>query len=342
MPSSRAIRTHRSRRRRLARSARGPGPGGRPPRVALAQVVGRPEWPGGGKPRALLTGVTKATTMWFGTVLAGDLVHPRTPGRAPVAAEHGSVRGWGQTSLEVRPSPPDVVPQNVRRAARAPGARAHRERRHAHARSRTITPRSGRCEDARRAHSAPSDAGWRHLADSGGRGPSRWTATRPGTPTRQPADPATAAPAPRPGTQESRLLTMTPNMRSGLPSGCRPMARPPTRPCQMVTSALSRSTTPSRPRQQASVSSAISPSSSVSVYTPQVRQGNQGSASALGTDQVPKGLPGEVRFRQNRGQAPGPADRLKHVSQTPGGTPRPSRRGAAGGARRCRSCRPAR
>ena len=91
-------------------------------------------------------------------------------------------------------SPPDVVPENVRRAARAPGARAHPETRHHHARSRTITPRSGRCEDARRAHSAPSDAGWRHLADSmgpgsrGGRQPAQ--PTRPGNPTRQP-DPAT-------------------------------------------------------------------------------------------------------------------------------------------------------
>ncbi len=135
--------------------------------------------------------VTKETTMWFGAVLAGDLVHPRTPGRVPVAADHGSVRGWGQTSLQVRPSPPDVVPQNVRRATRAPGARAHPEPRHAHARSRTITPRSGRCEDARRAHGAPSDAGWRHLADSMDPGPSRWTASRPGIPTRPP-DPATA------------------------------------------------------------------------------------------------------------------------------------------------------
>ena len=34
------------------------------------------------------------------------------------------------------PSPPDVVPENLRRAARAPGARAHPERRHDHARSR--------------------------------------------------------------------------------------------------------------------------------------------------------------------------------------------------------------
>ncbi len=33
-------------------------------------------------------------------------------------------------------SPPDVVPENVRRAARAPGARAYPEPRHAHARSR--------------------------------------------------------------------------------------------------------------------------------------------------------------------------------------------------------------
>ena len=87
-------------------------------------------------------------------------------------------------------SPPDVVPENVRRAARAPGARAYPEPRHDHARSRTITPRSGRCEDARRAHSAPSDAGWRHLADSmgpgprGGRQPAR--ATRPANPTQQP------------------------------------------------------------------------------------------------------------------------------------------------------------
>ena len=42
-----------------------------------------------------------------------------------------------------------------------------------------------------------------------------------------------------------------------------------------------------------------SPSSSGSVYTPEARQGNQGSDSPLGTDQVPKCLPGEVRFRQN-------------------------------------------
>ena len=49
----------------------------------------------------------------------------REPGPSPVA----------QTRPGITPSPPDVVPQNVRRAARAPGAGAHPERRHAHARS---------------------------------------------------------------------------------------------------------------------------------------------------------------------------------------------------------------
>ncbi len=49
----------------------------------------------------------------------------REPGPSPVA----------QTRPGITPSPPDVVPQNGRRAARAPGAGAHPDRRHAHARS---------------------------------------------------------------------------------------------------------------------------------------------------------------------------------------------------------------
>ena len=49
----------------------------------------------------------------------------REPGPSPVA----------QTRPGITPSPPDVVPQNGRRAARAPRAGAHPERRHAHARS---------------------------------------------------------------------------------------------------------------------------------------------------------------------------------------------------------------
>ena len=61
-------------------------------------------------------------------------------------------------------SPPDVVPQNVRRAARAPGAGAHPERRHAHARSGG-TVAAARTPDG---PIAPSDAGWRHLAGSVG------------------------------------------------------------------------------------------------------------------------------------------------------------------------------
>ena len=235
--------------------------------------------------------------MWFGAVLAGDLMHPRTPGRVP--------RPCLTNPGVLCPSPPDVVPQNVRRAARAPGARAHREPRHAHARSRTVTPRSGRCEDARRAHSAPSDAGWRHLADSMDPGPSRWTAPRPGNPPRPPPT-RHPAPATRPGTWESRLLTVTPTMRSGLPFGCRPMARPPTRPCQIrrgrqAPTRPSSSTAPT-PASQRFLST--SPSSSGSV-TPQARQGNQGSDSALGTEQVPKGLPG-LRSATSDAAARGP------------------------------------
>ncbi len=60
------------------------------------------------------------------------MVVPRTTGARPAARRVGRARRPpGPT-----PGPPDVVPQNVRRATRAPEARAHPERRHDHARSR--------------------------------------------------------------------------------------------------------------------------------------------------------------------------------------------------------------
>ena len=45
------------------------------------------------------------------------------------------------------PSPPDVIPQHIRRAARAPGATARPERRHPHARSR-VTVAAARTPDS--------------------------------------------------------------------------------------------------------------------------------------------------------------------------------------------------
>ena len=62
---------------------------------------------------------------------------PSPPPRRPTVA--GGVATAYRNS-GAHPSPPDVIPQHIRRAARAPGAGAHPERRHAHARSRLTVP----------------------------------------------------------------------------------------------------------------------------------------------------------------------------------------------------------
>ncbi len=75
------------------------------------------------------------------STIAGRAAHaPARRRHRPGSAVGSRVREPGpsrvaQTRPGITPSPPDVVPQNGRRAARAPGAGARPERRRAHARS---------------------------------------------------------------------------------------------------------------------------------------------------------------------------------------------------------------